>query len=140
MSVPPGGSDETFRPADDGNLSGRARRTVACLSRRRNSRWSFFIPFLEYPVAWTCEFDRGKSETNKAKHGIDFAEAQRLWHDSDHLEIPARSTGEPRWVVIGRINGRLWSAIVTRRRGFIRIISVRRARQAEEALYESSGS
>ena len=91
-------------------------------------------------MAWTFEFDRAKSETNKAKHGIDFTRAQRLWEDSDHLEIPARSTGEPRWVVIGRIDGRVWSAIVTRRRGFIRIISVRRARQAEEALYESSGS
>lgn len=91
-------------------------------------------------MGWTFEFDRAKSETNKAKHGIDFAEAQRLWADSEHLEIPARSTGEPRWVVIGQIDARTWSAIVTKRRGFIRIISVRRARQAEEALYESSGS
>ena len=91
-------------------------------------------------MGWTFEFDRAKSETNEAKHGIDFAEAQRLWADSEHLEIPARSTGEPRWVVIGQIDGRTWSAIVTKRRGFIHIISVRRARQAEEALYESSGS
>ena len=91
-------------------------------------------------MGWTFEFDRAKSETNKTQHGIDFAEAQRLWADSEHLEIPARSTGEPRWVVIGQIDGRTWSAIVTKRRGFIRIISVRRARQAEEALYESSGS
>ena len=57
-------------------------------------------------MAWTFEFDRAKSETNKAKHGIDFTQAQRLWDDSEHLEIPARSTGEPRWVVIGRIDGR----------------------------------
>ena len=91
-------------------------------------------------MGWTFEFDRAKSETNKAKHGIDFAEAQRLWADSEHLEIPARSTGEPRWVVIGQIDGRTWSAIVTKRRGLIRIISVRRARKAEEALYESSGA
>ena len=91
-------------------------------------------------MGWTFEFDHAKSETNRIKHGIDFAKAQRLWDDSDHLEIPARSTGESRWVVIGRIDARVWSAIVTRRRGFIRIISVRRARQAEEALYESSGS
>ena len=91
-------------------------------------------------MSWTFEFDQAKSEANRAKHGIDFAEAQRLWDDSDHLEIPARSTGEPRWVVIGRLDGRIWSAIITRRRGFIRIISVRRARQVEEALYESSGS
>ena len=46
-------------------------------------------------MGWTFEFDRAKSETNRTKHGIDFAEAQRLWADSEHLEIPARSTGEP---------------------------------------------
>lgn len=63
-----------------------------------------------------------------------------MGHTTANLEIPARSPGKPRWVVIGQIDGRTWSAIVTKRRGFIRIISVRRARQAEEALYESSGS
>ena len=127
---------------DEGNLDGRARRTAPFPSRASplSGEILFYTFFWDYPVGWTFEFDRAKSETNKAKHGIDFTQAQRLWEDSDHLEIPARSTGEPRWVVIGRIDGRVWSAIVTRRRGFIRIISVRRARQAEEALYESSGS
>ena len=55
-------------------------------------------------MGWTFEFDHAKSETKRIKHGIDFAKAQRLWDDSDHLEIPARSTGESRWVVIGRID------------------------------------
>ena len=42
-------------------------------------------------MAWTFEFDRAKSETNKAKHGIDFAEAQRLWADSEHDRRRRRS-------------------------------------------------
>jgi uncharacterized DUF497 family protein len=52
---------------------------------------SFFIPFWEYPGGWTFEFDRAKSETNKAKHGIDFTQAQRLWADSDHDRWRRRS-------------------------------------------------
>lgn len=82
------------------------------------------------------EFDAAKSTANKAKHGIDFIEAQALWADPDSLERPARSTTEPRVQVLGRIGSILWSAFVTiRHEDTIRIISVRRARPAEERLY-----
>jgi uncharacterized protein len=84
------------------------------------------------------EFDPAKSAANAAKHGIDFEQAQALWEDEDYLEIPARTADEPRWIVLGRIDGRTWAAIVTRRGQAIRIISVRRARPAEEALYEGT--
>jgi uncharacterized DUF497 family protein len=39
-------------------------------------------------------------------------------------------------VVIGRIEGKHWSAVITYRRGTVRIISVRRSRAEEVALYE----
>jgi len=81
------------------------------------------------------EFDPGKSAANKAKHGIDFVEAQAIWADPDRLETPARSTGELRHQVIGRISEITWSAFVTYRNEKIRIISVRRARPEEEARY-----
>jgi hypothetical protein len=80
------------------------------------------------------EFDAAQSSANKDKHGIDFVEAQAIWHDPDRLEVPARSTGERRWKVVGR---RLWSAFVTHRYDKIRIISVRRTRPEEEARYLS---
>ncbi|MBZ5555544.1 MAG: BrnT family toxin [Acidobacteriia bacterium] len=83
------------------------------------------------------EFDPQKSRANQSKHGIDFVEAQELWEDSDVLEIPARTDDEPRFLVIGRIQGIFWSAIITCRNERIRIISVRRSRKEEEALYES---
>jgi uncharacterized DUF497 family protein len=82
------------------------------------------------------EFDPDKSESNKEKHGIDFVEAQALWDDPDLIEIPARTTDEPRFVVVGRIGRRYWSGIVTYREGRVRIISVRRARDEEIAIYE----
>jgi len=83
------------------------------------------------------EFDAAKSESNRPKHGIDFVEAQSLWNDPMLLEIPAKTDDEPRFLVIGRIDERHWSAIITYRGSNIRLISVRRARIEEVALYES---
>ena len=82
------------------------------------------------------EFDEQKSKVNKAKHGIDFIEAQTLWEDIDLLEIPARTDDEPRTIVIGRIGDKHWSAIITYRHEKVRIISVRRSRREERELYE----
>lgn len=83
------------------------------------------------------EFDPAKSERNGAKHGIDFVQAQQLWDDPNLLEIAARTEDEPRYLVIGTIDGRHWSAVITYRADRTRIISVRRARQSEVNLYES---
>jgi uncharacterized protein len=82
------------------------------------------------------EFDPVKSAANLEKHGIDFTQAQALWRDVMRAEIPARTIDEPRWLVIGRIGGRHWSVVVTYRDERIRIISARRSRKEEVALYE----
>lgn len=82
------------------------------------------------------EFDAKKSKTNQKKHGIDFVEAQALWEDPDLLEIPAKTIDEPRFLVIGKIEEKHWSGIITYRSDNIRIISVRRARDEEVELYE----
>jgi uncharacterized DUF497 family protein len=82
------------------------------------------------------EFDPVKSEANKAKHGSDFLEAQALWLDEMVMEIPARLEDEPRYLVVGVIGEKHWSAVVTYRTHKVRIISVRRAREEEVALYE----
>lgn len=83
------------------------------------------------------EYDKAKSQVNRLKHGIDFDDAQTLWLDSDLLEIPARTSDELRYLVIGRMDGKHWSAVITYRGDRVRIISVRRARTEEVALYES---
>ena len=82
------------------------------------------------------EFDPSKSKYNKKKHGIDFIEAQALWEDPDLLEIPAITTDEQRFLVIGKIAVKYWSGIITYRGENIRIISVRRARDEEIEIYE----
>jgi uncharacterized protein len=83
------------------------------------------------------EFDPRKSQTNREKHGIDFEKAQAIWSDEDRLEIPAKTVDESRFLVIGKINGIFWSAVITYRGENIRIISVRRSRAEEVELYES---
>lgn len=83
------------------------------------------------------EFDAAKSESNRAKHGIDFVVAQGLWSDPMLLEIPAKTEEEARYLVIGLLNAKHWSAVITYRGAHIRLISVRRARAEEVALYES---
>ena len=83
------------------------------------------------------EFDETKSQANLLKHGINFVDAQDLWNDPGLLEIPAKTEDEPRYLMIGLINEKHWSAVITYRGAVIRLISVRRSRTEEVALYES---
>ena len=83
------------------------------------------------------EYDPAKSAANEAKHGIDFEAAQMLWEDPRLLEAPARTSDEPRFLVVGVIAGKHWSAVCLRRGDKVRLISVRRARKKEIEHYES---
>jgi len=82
------------------------------------------------------EFDPAKSAANKAKHGIDFDEAQELSKDPDRALAPALTGSEPRIVAIGKIGDKIWTAVFTWRGDRVRIISVRRARKNEIERYE----
>ena len=85
----------------------------------------------------TFEFDEAKSQANLLKHGINFIDAQALWDDPSLLEITANTEDEPRYLIIGLIQNKYWSAIITYRSSNIRLISVRRSRTEEVAYYES---
>ena len=75
------------------------------------------------------EFDPVKSASNLEKHGIDFGRVQTLWQDVMRVEIPARTTNEARWLVIGQIERKHWSVVVTYREQRVRIVSARRSRR-----------
>ncbi len=82
----------------------------------------------------TFEFEPNKSASNKIKHGIDFDEAKELWNDPYAIELPSlQDLDEERFLVLGRVGGKHYTAIVTYRGS----ISVRRSRKKEIALYES---
>jgi len=82
------------------------------------------------------EWNDKKSLENKAKHGIDFDLAKKIWNDDNRVEIQVPYPLEERSVLIGKIDNKLWTAIFTYRDDAIRIISVRRSRKKEIKLYE----
>lgn len=83
------------------------------------------------------EFDQTKSQANLSKDAIDFIAAQLLWNDPALLEIPAKTEDEPRYLVIGLVDGKHLSAVITYRSTHVRLVSVRRSRTEEVVLYES---
>jgi uncharacterized DUF497 family protein len=84
------------------------------------------------------EYDPDKSKTNVRKHGIDFEQARLLWSDAKRVEFVARFADETRLGLVGEYEEKLWTAIFTTREERVRIISVRRARKNEEAIYHDS--
>ena len=91
-----------------------------------------------YHNSMKFQFDENKSTANREKHGIDFEQAQALWDDLDLLEIPAKNViDENRYLIIGKIGEKHWSAVITYRDDSVRIISVRRSREKEIEYYES---
>jgi len=91
-----------------------------------------------YIYSMKFELDENKSVSNKLKNGVNFVEIQMLWEDFDLLEIPAKSIqDEGRCLVIGKIDEKHWSVVITYRNDSIRIISARRSRKREILYYES---
>jgi uncharacterized DUF497 family protein len=116
----------------------RAAVTERCdeaFPRRQAEACAGIISIQYQPMEF--EYDPEKSEANRIKHGIDFDEAQALWSDPFLLEAPALTENEPRFIAVGRIGARHWTAIFTWRDERLRIISARRARKKEIERYES---
>ena len=80
------------------------------------------------------EYNQNKSDANREKHGIRFEEAKQLWAGS-YVEIQAKTVDEPRFLLIGQMKEKYYSCIFTKRGEIIRIISCRRSREREEAIY-----
>ena len=87
------------------------------------------------------EWDDAKDHSNQQKHGLSFAEAQRLFESgADYLEIfdAEHSEFEDRFIAIGPIDRGLVVVVYTEREeDLIRIIGARLANKREQALYRS---
>ena len=86
-------------------------------------------------------WDDAKNRVNKAKHGLDFELASRVFDDPLHLSIPDRHEhGQERWFTIGLVGSVLLIVIHTyieqNDEETIRIISARKATRRERARYE----
>jgi len=83
------------------------------------------------------EWDPIKSATNNSKHGMDFESAKDLWRDDNRVEIHVPYPDEERFIIIGKLYNKHWTAVYTMRDTKIRIISVRRSREKEVQLYDN---
>jgi uncharacterized DUF497 family protein len=83
------------------------------------------------------EWDKRKSDSNLAKHGIDFDGAVEIFYGTIVLRRSNRNN-EERWIAIGSSENRSIAVVFTRRADFIRIISARRARKNEEREYRNA--
>jgi uncharacterized DUF497 family protein len=82
---------------------------------------------------WTAR----KRRANLRKHGLDFVDAQALFDGRPTYTHPSPRPGERRFVTIGLLTDEFVALIRTERGAFTRLISPRRARDAEKRKYRA---
>lgn len=84
------------------------------------------------------DWDEAKRQTNRDKHGIDFAALAQLdWTTAQIEPDNRRDYGEDRFIAVGYIKDRLHKLIFTRRNGRMRVISFRKANRREQRKWAS---
>lgn len=85
------------------------------------------------------EFDPAKNRVNRAKHQLDFVDAEPVLRDPRAITVEDASHDEARWVAIGADGfGRVLVVVYTwRGEGTIRVISLRYADAREREQYEA---
>ena len=81
------------------------------------------------------DWDPAKSASNEAKHGLSLASASALWA-GPVVTLPSKHPGELRHLAIGLIEGRHWTVVYAPRGNRLRLISARRSRKNEKALFK----
>ena len=78
------------------------------------------------------EFDPAKDEANRRPHGVSLAfDIDVLANRIGESEDIRRAYGEMRMRAFGRVDGRLFACVYTRRGSVIRLISVHKVRPKE---------
>ena len=83
------------------------------------------------------EWDENKNNINKAKHGVSFENATRVFLDENRVEIyddKNSKENEDRFITIGKA-GKLLYVVFTEREDRTRIISARLAEKKEKETY-----
>ena len=83
------------------------------------------------------EWDENKRATNLREHGLDLMDAIRLFDGRPVYTYPSPRHGEERFVTVGLLAHKGFAVVWTERAQAVRIISFRRARDAEERKYRS---
>jgi uncharacterized DUF497 family protein len=83
------------------------------------------------------EWDEAKRQGNLDKHGLDFRLARRLFDGRPIVTTRSSYREEDRFLTTGAIDDLFVTAVWTRRGEAIRLISLRRARDAERRAHRS---
>ena len=86
------------------------------------------------------EWDEDKAAANFEKHEVDFEDATNVFLDSRRLvrEDRRRDYAEARYQTIGSVRGTILFVVYTRRGRVYRLISARRASDAERKDYHGN--
>jgi uncharacterized DUF497 family protein len=89
-----------------------------------------------YTISMRYEWDEAKRQSNIQKHGMDFIGIERVFAGKTATILDDRfDYGEPRFITLGLLSGRVVVISHTETHEMIRIISVRKATKNEEASY-----
>lgn len=85
-------------------------------------------------------WDEVKRKVNLEKHGLDFADAWRIYEDPDKYTLESSRLGERRWLDIAliEVKGRVLVLVYTERGTDVRVISFRYANRKEREFYEQA--
>ena len=87
----------------------------------------------------TFIWDEEKNQANLKKHGVDFNDAVRAWHDPNRLDFfdeEHSSDEEIRWIFLGAVAGIVLYVVETEPdEDTVRIISARKALKYEQEVY-----
>ena len=88
------------------------------------------------------DFDPAKDEANRFKHGLRLGFGARVFEDPAFVLSPTIRLGdeEERWKAIGRVDGKLYTAVHVWRGEVVRLISVRRSNSSEQRDYDRDPS
>ena len=118
------------------------RRAIRRGTRRRAKDVHYLLDLtrqIVYIIYMTYEWDSAKAEINEAKHGVAFEAALDFdWDTALVAEDDRFDYGEPRFIAFGLIADRLHVLVYTMRGETVRIISLRKANEKEETIYDET--
>lgn len=84
------------------------------------------------------EFDADKDEINRFKHRLPLAFGKRVMAALHSVSVPTFRVGdeEERWKAIGKVDGKIYTAVFVWRGDIARMISVRRSNASEQRIYD----
>ncbi len=94
------------------------------------------VTYCRYTLATDFEWDEAKRKANARKHGLDFADAQRVFKGLTVTIFDDRENyGEDRFVTVGVLKSTAVVIVHSERESTIRVISMRPATRNEERNY-----